>query len=261
MKRTGLLLCATLLLAACAPSRVVVDGRGNAKPHPHAAHGAMPAWRLADLATAEGTIVRLNSPTGTALAIEAARVRLMLDAAQRTLAAAGPGDAPDWLLIGTPAPNAYAAWQDGKPIVAVTLGMAHLLGEDADAWAALFGHELAHFRLGHHEALRTRRQATEIGSSLVGLALSVAGIGLGGVVADATGSLVERAFSREDERDADRLGLDIQRRAGFDGRGALRLQQALLHATHAAAPGFLGTHPGGEERIARLRRLLEEPPR
>ena len=148
------------------------------------------------------------------------------------------------------------AMQAGDRIAVYNLGIA-----GADAWAALFGHELAHFRLGHHEALRTRRQATEIGSSLVGLALSVAGVGLGGVVADATGTLVERAFSRDDERDADRLGLDIQRRAGFDGRGALRLQQALLQATHAASPGFLSTHPGGEERIARLRRLLEESPR
>lgn len=258
------LLAAVLALSlatACAPAQYA--GRPaqarQAKP-PHAHENEVPAWRIADVAAADGRRAMLRSPSGAMLVIETARARLIDDVARRIAAAAG-GEAPDWLIIGTPAVNAYASYQGTQPVVATTLGMAKLLGDDADAWGALFGHEIAHFRLGHHEAKRSRRETTDVGSSLAGIALSLAGLGFGSAVADAGGKLVERAFGRDDERDADRLGLEIAQRAGFDGQGALRLQQALLDAGTSSSPGFLSTHPGGAERLERLRRLLEEPPR
>lgn len=255
----ALLVAVALLAAGCAPARLTAPaGQPSGKPHPHSAHGEMPAWRLADLAEGTQPTTVLRAPTGLALTVETARVKLMYATAQKVLAAAGPGEAPDWLLVGTPVINAYAAYQSGRPVIAVTLGMVHLLGDDGDAWSALFGHELAHFRLGHHEAYRTRKQATDIGSSIVGLALSAAGLGFGSVVADATGTLVERSFSRDDERDADRTGFDYLRRAGYDGRGALRLQQGLLDATRESSLGFLSTHPGGRERLENLQRLIDE---
>jgi len=263
------LLAAVLALSlatACAPAQYAgappTQPRSQAKPpHGHAHHdGEVPAWRLADVAATEGRLAVLRSSSGAALVIETARARLMNDVARRISAAAG-GEVPDWLIIGTPAANAYASYQGTQPVVATTLGMVKLLGDDADAWGALFGHEIAHFRLGHHEAKRTRREAADVGSSLAGIALSLMGLGVGSAVADAGGKLVERAFNRDDERDADRLGLEIQLRAGFDAQGALRLQEALLDARTPSSPSFLSTHPGGEERIERLRRLIDAPVR
>jgi predicted Zn-dependent protease len=253
-----LLLAAGLLAAACAPVPLARP-TAAAKSPTHAAHAEMPVWRLAELAEATHPFISLRAPTGMALMVDAKRMKLMHATAQRVLAAAGGGEAPDWLLVGSPGINAYAAYQRGQPVVGVTLGMVNLLQDDEDAWAALFGHEIAHFRLGHHEAHRTRKQATEFGTSLASIVLSAAGLGFGGVVADATGTLVERSFSRDDESDADRIGLDIQKRAGFAGAGAVRLQQGLLESAQASSPGFLSTHPGGRERIERLRQLLGEP--
>lgn len=259
------LLALLLPLAAmgCAPAHLSA-GRpsGQARPHAQAHKQEFPVWRIADIAAIEGRRGALRSSSGVMLVIETARARLIGEVAQKIQAAAGPGEAPDWLLIGTPGVNAYASYDGAQPVVTITLGMVALLGDDREAWAALLGHEIAHFRLGHHEAMRARRQATDVGSSIAGIALSLAGLGFGSAVADAGGKLVERAFNRDDEREADRVGLEIQRRAGFDGRGALRLQQALIDGNKGAAtPGFLSTHPGGEERIERLRELIEAPAR
>lgn len=260
MKRIVPLAAALLLAAGCAPVHLMDDG-AKAKPAAHAAH-TLPAWRLEELAAVPGpAMIPLRLASGEQFAIPPARVRLMHDAARRVLAGADAGETPDWLLVGSPAINAFASYQSGQPVIAVTLGMTHLLGDDAGAWAALFGHELAHFRLGHHKKLRQRKQATQIGSSLAGIALSVAGLGFGSVVADAGGTLVERAFSREDELDADGTGLKYLQRAGFEGEGAVRLQAKLLEAARTSTPGFLSTHPGGQERIERLRGLIRNSAR
>lgn len=257
-----LALAATVLLvgAGCAPAQLARPGAAAAgKPAAPTPHSDVPVWRLAELAAAEEPFILLRAPTGLSVAVETRRLQLMHAAAQKLLAAAGPGEAPDWLLIGISSVNAFATYQKGQPVIGVTLGMMNLLREDEAAWGALFGHELAHFRLGHHAAHRARRQATEVGTSIAGLLLSAAGLGFGSVVADATGTLVDRSFSRDDERNADDIGLDLLMRAGYPGSGALRLQQRLLEAARDSSPGFLSTHPGGKERVERLRQLLADP--
>ena len=260
MNRLAPLATALLLAAGCAPMHATDDASEKKKPAPHAAANTLPAWRLEELAAVDDQpMIPLRLASGEKFPISPARVRLMHDAARRVLAGADAGETPDLLLVGSPAINAFASYQSGQPVIAVTLGMTHLLGDDAGAWAALFGHELAHFRLGHHERLRQRKQATQIGSSIAGIALSIAGLGFGSVVADAGGTLVERAFSREDEHDADGAGFKYLRRAGFEGAGALRLQTKLLDAARTSTPGFLSTHPGGQERIDHLRGLIQAP--
>ena len=259
MKPTGIALAAALILsAACAPV-------GEPRPAPAAGqrsaaapHGKLPLWRIDDLAQAADPVILLRSPSGATLPFQTARAQLLQGIAAR-LAAAGGGPAPDLLLVGTPAINAYASYRAAQPVIGITLGMANLLQDDADAWGALIGHELAHFRLGHHQAQRARTEAVDFGSSLAGLALSAVGLGLGNIVADAAGTLVERSFSRDDERDADRAGLDYARRAGLDARGALRLQQLLRSTQRDASFSFLSTHPSGQERIDSIRQLLEQP--
>src|SRR4030095_6753703 len=60
-------------------------------------------------------------------------------------------------------------------------------------------------------------------------------------------------FSRDDERDADRVGLQIMTRAGWDGRGMIQLLQLIRQeSTRDPAAGgvFLSTHPSPQERIA-----------
>jgi beta-barrel assembly-enhancing protease len=66
-------------------------------------------------------------------------------------------------------------------------------------------------------------------------------------------------FSRDDEREADRVGVEIMRRAGWDARGMLEFMQT-LRARAGHDPGsvevFLSTHPSPGDRVERLRAQL-----
>lgn len=243
------LLLLVALVTGCAPSAKQRSG-GESR---------MQAWRIADLAGVGQPAVLLRSHGGTPQRLETARARLIFATAGRVAAAAGSGETPEWLLVDAPTVNAFATYQDGRPVVCITLGMVGVLKDDEGAWAALLGHELAHLRLGHREARRSRQEVVNIGSTLAGLVLSVAGVSFGGTVADAAGTLVERAYSREDEREADRMGLAYARRAGIDPAGALRLQERLLELKEDSVFGFLSTHPSGRERLDDLRAQLERP--
>jgi hypothetical protein len=69
--------------------------------------------------------------------------------------------------------------------------------------------------------------------------------------------VVSSAYSRDEEREADRLGVDWMAAAGFDPEGALRLHERLLQSGGRGIPiPFLQTHPAGEERIARIRQQI-----
>lgn len=248
------------LLMGCAPiggQRPVAKATERG-PAVSSAHGDLPIWKLADLAQAGQSVVILQVPSGALIPFEAKRARLVQDVAERIAQAAGKGDVPQWLLIGTNSINAFATYQNGQPVIGITLGMLNLLKDDEGAWAALIGHELAHFRLGHHQTRQTRKESIDVGSSIAGLLLSAVGLGLGNIAADAAGTLAERSFSRDDEHDADRRGLNYVRLAGGDIQGALRLQERLLEAKQEAGFTFLSTHPSGQARVAAIRQIIEQ---
>jgi predicted Zn-dependent protease len=63
-------------------------------------------------------------------------------------------------------------------------------------------------------------------------------------------------FSRDDERDADRVGLQIMTKAGWDPRGMIGLFEVLRREANrnpGAVEAFFSTHPSPEDRIAQLR--------
>lgn len=248
------------LLLGCAPPNggtrpsIKTTERSHTAPP---AHNEISVWRLDELAQANQTTLMLQGPPRVLVAFDVNQAKLVHDVATRITRAATKGDMPVWLLVGTTSINAFATYQNGQAVIAITLGMVSLLKNDEGAWAALIGHELAHFRLGHHKAQQSRKESIEVGSTLAGLVLSAIGLGLGNFAADAAGKLVERSFSREDEHNADRTGLDYVKRAGFDAYGALRLQERLLETRQEASFTFLSTHPTGEDRVAAIRRLLE----
>ena len=135
--------------------------------------------------------------------------------------------------------------------------MVRLLAADQDAWAALFGHELAHLRLEHLRGKQDRREKAAVASSIAGVVLSVIGLPFASVAADASIALADRAYSRDDEREADRISLEYMRRAGFSETGAISLQQRFLTLRGGTSIPFLSTHPSGEERIGNLRQLIQ----
>ena len=68
-------------------------------------------------------------------------------------------------------------------------------------------------------------------------------------------------YSRDQEREADRFGLELMLRAGFDPQGAVRFQQRLQLLSDPSRLGILATHPQGEERVENMQRLIDDSAR
>jgi predicted Zn-dependent protease len=97
-------------------------------------------------------------------------------------------------------------------------------------------------------------------SAVVGI--GAAALGLGSVGADLGSALAQVTFglpnSRGHEREADRIGVELAARAGYDPRAAVTLWQKMAAAGGTGTPEFLSTHPAPESRIADLKIYAEK---
>lgn len=248
-----------LLLTGCAAPGVQQE-QSMKRPHsgaPAPSHGEMEVWRLDELAQHDQPVVLLRNPQGVHAAMETRLLQSILATGEKILRAAGEGPTPEFVVIASATVNAYAFVSGKQPMIAISLGMIRLLSTDENAWAALFGHELAHLRLKHLNSMQDRREKAEIAGSIAGAVLSVIGLPFASVAADASVAIADRAYSRDDEREADHISLEYMRRAGFAKTGAISLQQRLLTIRGGTSIPFLSTHPSGEERIENLRQLIQ----
>ncbi len=69
----------------------------------------------------------------------------------------------------------------------------------------------------------------------------------------AGGEMLKAGYSRDQERDADRYGLEWMTQGGFDPQGAVRFQ--LLSESHGL--GVMSTHPTSNERVETMQRLID----
>jgi predicted Zn-dependent protease len=81
---------------------------------------------------------------------------------------------------------------------------------------------------------------------------------LGDVAGAAAGSLAGLKFSRNDELEADLIGMELAARAGYDPRSGVTLWQKMAQAAKGAPPQWLSTHPSGETRIEIIKKHLPE---
>ena len=179
---------------------------------------------------------------------------------QRVIEAAGLANRPwDYAVFLDEAPNAFVL-PGGH--VGVTVGLLALVKND-DQLAAVIGHEAGHV-VAHHAAERVSQQTTS--RILLGIAGAAAGgSDLGKLLKDhgdeAAKYGVLLPFSRKQELEADRLGVDFMVRAGYRPREAVALwksMQALDEAQGGKSGGNeLGsTHPSDAVRISELERYL-----
>jgi predicted Zn-dependent protease len=90
--------------------------------------------------------------------------------------------------------------------------------------------------------------------ALLSFGAQLFGLGqLGDVAASIGTQLLSLKFSRDDETEADLVGLELGARAGYDPQAAITLWRKMEKAeAGAGGPGFLSTHPSGPDRIKRL---------
>lgn len=182
------------------------------------------------------------------------RVRRITD---RLIVQAGNMYAPsrEWkwsvAVFDEPTLNAWCM-PGGK--MAIYTGIIHKLSLSDDEIGQIMGHEIAHALLGHGRERMSRAIAMQggmqLGSILVGRDLSVLT-----PVADIALTLPN---SRDNESEADRYGLELAARAGFDPRTAVRLWEKMSAASGDGPPQFLSTHPAPSNRIQALNALIPQ---
>ena len=139
--------------------------------------------------------------------------------------------------------------------IAFYSGILSRLKLDDNEVAVIMGHEVAHALLEHAR----ERIAKSTGTSL-GLRLGAALLGLGSLgdmAAQGLANLASLKFGRDDESEADALGLLLAARAGYDPRSGVTLWQKMsAHSGGRAPPEWLSTHPAGEARIKEIQERL-----
>jgi predicted Zn-dependent protease len=126
--------------------------------------------------------------------------------------------------------------------------------------ASVLAHEIAHIASRQAANQLTTVAMTKWGLNLLGSLLGNTG-GAGGaqVAAEFLASGARLRFSRDDEREADRLGLALMSRAGWDGRGMAEMFEILKKESGrnpSAVEAFFSTHPTPQERIKELTALV-----
>ena len=150
-------------------------------------------------------------------------------------------------LIGSKQINAFCM-PGGK--IAFYTGIIDQLKLTDDEIAMIMGHEMAHALREHSREQLATNQATSIGISL---GAQLLGLGdLGNAAARLGGQLLSLKFSRNDESDADLVGLEMAARAGYNPHAAVSLWRKMGEATGEGGIGFLSTHPTGPDRIRQL---------
>jgi len=161
-------------------------------------------------------------------------------------------DAPGWKWeVHVITSDQLNAWCMPGGKMAVYTGLIQKLNLSDDEIAAIMGHEIAHALREHGRERVSQQMATGIA---VGIASAALGLGQGGsqladLVAQVTFTLPN---SRLHEQEADRIGVELAARAGYDPRAAVSVWQKMAKAGGGAPPQFLSTHPSPENRIKDL---------
>jgi predicted Zn-dependent protease len=155
-------------------------------------------------------------------------------------------------LIGSKQINAFCM-PGGK--IAFYTGILQLLQLNDDEVAMIMGHEVAHALLEHARERMAKSGGTELllrgGAALLGLG------NLGDMAAAGASQLLSLRFGRQDESEADSLGLLMAARAGYNPAAGVTLWQKMGKATGGKAPPqWLSTHPAGETRIKDIQSKL-----
>ena len=145
--------------------------------------------------------------------------------------------------------------------VVVYTGLLQTLGLSRDELAVVLGHEMAHALREHSR----QRLAKSLAAQGVSRSVGVVASGVLGVDPRLTDRLaIEGAnlwalkFSREEETEADLVGLDLAARAGFDPRAGLTLWRKMAQTSSREAAQWLSTHPSHENRIREIERHLPQ---
>lgn len=192
------------------------------------------AWKIRDLVRAPMASIELRDQRDKLIRTVEVRQLVYIYAVMSAIEETAEISADLYLTSGDD-PNAFATnGKDGENIVAITFGMLDLIGNDVHAAAAILGHELAHLKLNHGADLKKAQT----------------------LPASPTFSAAQTKYSRDNEREADYLGVIWAIEAGYDPEGAVRVLEHLYQLSKTRGGSFGGSHPSSIERITVLKSLV-----
>ncbi|SFH12688.1 Peptidase family M48 [Palleronia marisminoris] len=160
-------------------------------------------------------------------------------------------------VFASPQINAFAL-PGGK--IGVYEGMFDVVQNEAQL-AAIVGHEIGHLSAEHAQKRMSAQIARNAGLRIVSFFLNVGGVEYSAEIAAALGLGLDYGlllpYSRDQEIEADALGLTTMSDAGFNPQEAVTLWQRMQAANANRAPEFLATHPTPASRIREIEEILE----
>ena len=168
-----------------------------------------------------------------------------------------PGLNYRYRVLNSSVPNAFAL--PGGYIV-INRGLLVGLKNEAEM-AAVLGHETGHVTAKHSLAGYQRAMAANV--LVAGVVLGTGGRAGVQELSGITASLLENGFSRDQEREADWLGIDYMVKAGYNPEGAVQLQEYFYQQLEGGknpmwAEGLFRTHPFSKERLDNARARIAE---
>ena len=138
--------------------------------------------------------------------------------------------------------------------IAFYFGILKKLQLNDDEVAAIMGHEVAHALREHARERAAKTLATRGGASLLSALLGLGAVG--DAVTRGAGEAFLLKFSRNDETEADVVGMDLSARAGYNPAAGVTLWQKMMGVNKAAPPQWMSTHPSSDTRIKEIEARL-----
>jgi predicted Zn-dependent protease len=160
-------------------------------------------------------------------------------------------------VVDSPAINAFAV---PGGFIYLTRGILPFLDDEAEL-AGVLGHEIGHVTARHTVAAYSRQTAAGVGLGVLGIFIPA--LGQAAPVAQAGLGALFLKYGRDDEREADRLGVAYNARNGWDPAGVAGMLNTLARLEEAAGerrgvPNWLSTHPAPADRVQEIQTFVAE---
>jgi len=164
----------------------------------------------------------------------------------------------EWSVEVIDDPENVNAWCMAGGRMAIYTGLIQKIDPTDDELAQVMGHEIAHALANHTAERMSVAMAGRVGVVAAGLLSDSPGAAMA-TAAAAAKVAIDLPNSRTAETEADRIGIELAAKAGYDPRAAVTLWQKMgAVGGGKAPPAFLSTHPSDEQRQQRLGALAPQ---
>ena len=220
-----------------------------------------PIWDIRAMAVGNG-VVNLTIDGSTYASIPRSDAKIIIDILDRI--SAHSGIYPEKInLVGQNMLNASAGYINGVATINIYKPMFDIFIKDRDLAAFVLGHEMGHLYFRHGENAKSIQAAGELVALIAGSVLSAktgkkyGNPQLGADVGNLLGTAVATSFTRDQERESDKIGLEWMIKNGYNPEGAIRLFTAFQRMGGNSPIPFFQTHPNPGERMDNVKALVD----